>query len=146
MNKIFQILTIVVMMINAHVDCVCFKILPTTTMDINYLCQFNTGVRLNSTALGQLVRLGSFNYTNVGTNADECCLVCNTKNNCDYAFETQNVDGSTRCDYYHWNIPSSLTEDELIYQIKQGDWYERKPYSKGSGKLLYANTFLKLVW
>ena len=146
MDKFFLRLAIVIIIGYVPIDCACLKNIQTSTMNINYLCQFNTGVRLNSTALSQLVQLGSFNFTNVGTNADECCLFCNTHSNCDYAFETESIDGSSHCEYYHWRIPESLTEDELVYQIKQGDWYERKVYPRASGKILYANKFLKLAW
>ena len=146
MYKFFSILTIFKAIEIFSIDCTCSKsFMLTTTENINYRCQLNTGVRLNSTALAQLVQLGAFNYTNVGTNADDCCLFCNKNKECDYAFEIQYNDGSSQCEYYHWNIPNSLTEEELVYQIKQGFWYEKKSYSRTSGKLLYANKFIQLT-
>ena len=143
-NKMFLKIFLSIILVS-FIDCVCIR--RTTTENVDFLCQFNTGVRLNSTALGQLSFLGSFTYTSIGTNADECCITCNRNADCDYAFQKENArTGVSNCSLYHWNIPDDITHSDLAYQIKQGDWYDGRPYSIGSGKLLYANKFLQLVW
>lgn len=113
----------------------------------NQVCQCNTGVRLNATAIELLTFLNSFNYTNLSLNSDsdECCIRCNIDPLCDYAFELIYSNGISNCAYYKWNLPPGLTSIDLAKQVKQGQWYQAKRFSIQSGKLLFSNKFLRLI-
>ncbi len=107
----------------------------TSTINMNEICLFNTGVRLNATAVSQLALISS----NV-IDQTSCCALCNHDIQCDYAFETL-----TKCDLYHWNIPEEISPFQLAVQVKSGQWYEKKFYAPNSGKVLFSNRFVQLI-
>ena len=125
------------------------KITTTTpTINIYYICLYNTGVRLNMTAISRLDLLYIVSYTDASTHNINrfCCEHCTKNPKCNYIFSNQASDGSYICTLYHWNIPNTLTNNQLAYQIKQGYWYENKAYSSSSGTLIFPNSFIHQIW
>ena len=121
------------------------KIVTTTAVISPYTCHFETGVRLNSTAVSLLVFLKSFNYTKISTNMDQCCFECNNyvslSSNllCDYFFESKN-NGKYLCQMYHFTYRSQ----SFIYDLKQGYYYQPKVFSAATGTLGYSTNFFEI--
>lgn len=117
--------------------------LISTTINMNYVCLYNTGYRLNETALSQLSLIDSQIYQ---IDQKECCSLCNANSQCDYAFEVVNQKTSiTTCRLYHWNIPDGMTTLQLAIDVKAGLWFERKLYTANSGRLIFPNEFIRLI-
>jgi hypothetical protein len=109
-----------------------------------FRCQFETGVRLNSTALSLLVFIKAFNFSKISDTKDQCCYQCNiyiTSNSsarCDYFFETRNPNGAYLCQMYYFKNRNQT----FIYNIKQGFYYTPISYSITSGMLGYSKKFV----
>ena len=116
----------------------------TSTVNILYICQSYTGLRLNATALSQLVFIGSFNYSlTTSSGADLCCYKCNSNPNCDYSFESKLGTGINNCLFYHWKISDGYNRNQLTDDIKQGLWFQSKPYGMNSGMLIFSYNFIR---
>ena len=94
-----------------------------TTALLN-LCQYITGLKLNSIAQAKLISIGNFNLSITST--DDCCIKCNLNPNCDYFFEVQHLGTfKSNCAIYHFTNRSSV----FIKLLKNGDYYDKNSFS-----------------
>jgi hypothetical protein len=94
---------------------------PTTTVNLN-LCQYITGVKLNTIAQAKLITIGNFNFTST----DDCCIRCNLNPICDYFFELQYQGGlKSNCAMYYFTDHSLA----FIKKLKNGDYNDKKNFN-----------------